>query len=61
MEFTTLTRRVAEIYDVDVGAVDPDPAFVGPNGWRGRNGEVVAPASEETDRRPRRAQPRPKR
>ena len=29
MEFTTITRRVGEIFDVDVSAVEPDPAFVG--------------------------------
>jgi DNA polymerase-1 len=46
MEFTTLTRRVGELYDVDVGAIDPDPAFVGPNGWRGRNGEAAPPKAE---------------
>jgi len=40
MEFTTLTRRAAEIYSVDAGAIEPDPAFVGPAGWRGRNGEA---------------------
>jgi DNA polymerase I len=46
MEFTTLTRRVGELYDVDVGAIDPDPAFIGPNGWRGRNGEVAPPKAD---------------
>jgi DNA polymerase-1 len=40
MEFTTLTRRAAEIYGVDAGAIEPDPAFVGPAGWRNRNGEA---------------------
>jgi DNA polymerase-1 len=40
MEFTTLTRRAAEIYGVDAGAIEPDPAFVGPAGWRSRNGEA---------------------
>ena len=43
MEFTTITRRVGEICGVDANAVEPDPAFVGPAGWRGRNGEAVAP------------------
>lgn len=41
LEFTTLTRRVADIYDVDVAAIDPDPAFLGANGWRSRNGDVA--------------------
>jgi DNA polymerase-1 len=42
MEFSTITRRVGEICGVDPAAVEPDPAFVGPAGWRGRNGEAVA-------------------
>ncbi|WP_294534136.1 DNA polymerase I [uncultured Rhodoblastus sp.] len=42
MEFTTLTRRVAEIFEVDAAEVEPDSALKGPNGWRGRNGEVLA-------------------
>ena len=41
MEFTTITRRVGEVFDVDPSAIEPDPAFVGPGGWRGRNGELV--------------------
>jgi DNA polymerase-1 len=41
MEFTTITRRVAEIFEVDAGAIEPDPAFVGAGGWRGRDGEVL--------------------
>jgi DNA polymerase-1 len=44
MEFTTITRRVAELYGVDPSKIDPDPSFVGPSGWRGRNGEP-APAA----------------
>ncbi len=40
MEFTTLTRRAAEIYGVEAGEIEPDPAFVGAAGWRGRNGDV---------------------
>jgi DNA polymerase-1 len=43
MEFTTITRRVAEICGLDANAVEPDPAFVGAAGWRGRNGEAAAP------------------
>lgn len=47
MEFTTITRRVAELYGVEAQEIQPDPDFVGPAGWRGRNGEVdhtAAPA-----------------
>jgi DNA polymerase-1 len=50
MEFTTITRRVAEIFDVDAAAVDPDPAFVGPAGWRGRNGALIdKPVAEQPE------------
>ncbi len=54
MEFTTITRRVAELYDVDANEIAPDPAFVGPAGWRARNGEMRedAPASAETAPQP---------
>ncbi len=41
MEFTTITKRAAETYGIDAGAIEPDPAFVGPAGWRGRNGDVL--------------------
>ena len=43
LEFTTITRRVGEIYGVEAGAIDADAGFVGEGGWRGRNGEAVAP------------------
>lgn len=33
MEFTTITKRVAEAYEVDVAAIDPDPALA-PGGSR---------------------------
>ena len=46
MEFTTLTRRAAEIYSVDAGAIEPNPAFVGPAGWRNRNGEAKEPSAD---------------
>lgn len=50
MEFTTITRRVAEMFEVDAGAIDPDPAFVGPGGWRGRDGAVFErPAPEPAE------------
>jgi DNA polymerase-1 len=40
MEFTTITRRVAEIYGVEASEIEPDPDFVGDAGWRARNGDV---------------------
>ncbi|HXW18886.1 MAG TPA: DNA polymerase I [Roseiarcus sp.] len=43
MEFPTITRRVAEMYGVDAGEIEPDPDFVGKGAWRGRNGEAKAP------------------
>jgi DNA polymerase I len=43
LEFTTITRRVGELYGVDAGAIDADPAFLGVGGWRGRDGEAVEP------------------
>jgi DNA polymerase-1 len=50
LEFTTITKRAAEAYGIDAGLVDPDPAFAGPDGWRGRNGEALeAPAAKAPD------------
>ncbi len=49
MELTTITRRVGEICGVDVSAIDPDPDYAGPAGWRARNGEqgqAPEPAAE---------------
>jgi DNA polymerase-1 len=43
MEFTTITRRVADIYSVEAAEIEADPAFVAAAGWRGRNGEAVEP------------------
>ena len=40
LEFTTVTRRAAEIYDVDPNEIEPDADLLGPGGWRSRNGEV---------------------
>jgi DNA polymerase I len=45
MEFPTITRRVAEMYGVDAGEIEPDPAFVGNGAWRGRDGEAKAPSA----------------
>jgi DNA polymerase-1 len=41
MEFTTITRRVGELYGVDVHEVEPDAEFVGEAGWRARNGQAA--------------------
>ncbi|MGO9421198.1 5'-3' exonuclease H3TH domain-containing protein, partial [Roseiarcus sp.] len=47
MELTTITRRVGELCGVDVSAIEPDPHFAGPAGWRARNGEsALAPEAE---------------
>ncbi len=43
MEFTAITKRVADLAGLDAAAIEPDPRFVGPGGWRGRNGEAAAP------------------
>jgi DNA polymerase I len=40
MEFTTITRRAAEIYGVEAAEIDADAAYLGPAGWRSRNGAV---------------------
>ena len=62
MELTTITRRVGEICGLDVSAIEPDPRFVGPAGWQGREGEAAlareqeaaaaAPGAFARDRRP---------
>ena len=39
MEFTTITKRAAETFDVEFDAIDPDPALAGEGGWRGRDGK----------------------
>src|SRR5271165_3642471 len=47
MELTTITRRVGEICGVDVSAIEPDPRFVGPSGWQGREGEAALAREQE--------------
>ncbi len=46
MEFSTLTRRVAEICAIDPHAIAADAALVGPGGWRTRGGAPAAPVEE---------------
>ncbi len=44
MEFTTITKRAADTFEVDANEIEADPRLVGPGGWRGRNGEQRADA-----------------
>ncbi len=49
MEFTSVTRRVAEAYGVDAAAVDPDPAIAKPGagtGWGTAAAEAEDPAGD---------------
>ncbi len=48
MEFTTITRRVAEIYNVDANEIEADAALVGAGGWRGRDGAPTEAPSPVT-------------
>ncbi len=52
MEFTTITKRVADICGLDANAIEADPRFVGAGGWRGRNGEPTSrePAAPTVER-----------
>ena len=42
LEFTTLTRRAAEMFAVEAAEIEPHPGFAGPAGWRNRKGEPIA-------------------
>ncbi len=63
MEFNTVTRRVAEAYEADAGAIDPDPEFArrgAGTGWG--EGEAVpadADAGNAASSRSQRAAPKP--
>ena len=41
LEFTTITRRVGEIYGLDSNEIEPRADLVGAGGWRSRNGEAL--------------------
>ena len=41
MELTTLTRRAAEICDIEASSIEPDPRFVGPAAWPGGQGVAL--------------------
>ncbi|MFT0859658.1 DNA polymerase I [Ancylobacter sp. G4_0304] len=45
MEFTTLTRRVAEAYDIEAAAIEPDPALKA----GGAESDALASLAEPTD------------
>ncbi|MCB9998413.1 MAG: DNA polymerase I [Methylobacteriaceae bacterium] len=41
LEFTTITRRVGEIYGLDANEIEPRADLVGAGGWRSRNGDAL--------------------
>ena len=47
LEFTTLTKRAADIYGVEANEIEPDAKLAGPNGWRSRNGAAAPPPPVE--------------
>ena len=45
LEFSTITKRAAEVFGIEAAMIDPDPSFSGEAGWRGRDrGPASAPA-----------------
>jgi DNA polymerase-1 len=52
MEFTTITKRAADAYAIDAGLIEPDPAFAGRAGWRGRDGEVLGESLDKAKESP---------
>ena len=42
LEFSTLTKRAAESFEVDAAEIEPDPEFAGQAGWRNRQGGKIA-------------------
>jgi len=41
LEFTTITRRVAELFAIDANEVEAQTDLVGSGGWRTRNGDAL--------------------
>ncbi|MCB1540903.1 MAG: DNA polymerase I [Rhodoblastus sp.] len=41
MEFTTITRRVAELFEIDAAEIEPQADLAGAGGWRARNGDAL--------------------
>jgi DNA polymerase-1 len=52
MEFTTITKRAADAYAIDAGSIEPDPAFAGRAGWRGRDGTALGESVENAGQPP---------
>ena len=48
MEFTTLTKRVADAYGIDAGMIDPDPRFA-PSGENGAYGSAAADLATDAE------------
>ena len=46
LEFSTLTKRIAEMFGIEHHGVEPDPGLAGPGGWRTRIGAPAAPVEE---------------
>ena len=49
MELTTITRRVAEMCGIEASSVEPDPRFVGPAGWQGREEEAALAGEQKAE------------
>jgi DNA polymerase I len=52
MEFSTITKRAADAYAMDAAMIDPDPAFAGSAGWRGRDREALSEGAESARKTP---------
>ena len=59
MELTTITRRVAEMCGIEASSVEPDPRFVGPAGWQGRDGEAALAGEQKAEAAAHAAAPAP--
>jgi DNA polymerase-1 len=52
LEFTTITRRVAELFDIDAASIEPQADLVGAGGWRRRNGDALPEAARPAQTAP---------
>jgi len=57
MEFTTITRRVAELFAIDANEIEPQADLVGAGGWRARNGDALPERSRAEPPAPSQASP----